>query len=87
MICATNRHQDITCQEYTEVKLPFLPYGESDLCNSYILKNPNYIDYFCINFPCHCVLNQVCSDTNLLDNVLLRKVVLRSKKIKDCKPI
>ena len=27
MICAINLCQDATCQEYTEVKPPFLPYG------------------------------------------------------------
>ena len=46
------------------------PYDEPDLCNDYILKDLDYIDRFCINFPCHCVLGQVDLDTNLLGNVL-----------------
>ena len=73
-------YQDATLQEYAEVKPPFLPYGEPDLCNDYILKDPDYIDRFCINFPCHCVLNQVDSDTDLLDDVILTKDVLRPTK-------
>ena len=76
MTRAVNLCQNATCHEYTKVKPPFLPYGEPDLSNDYILKNPDYIDRFCLNFPCHCVLDQVDSDTDLLDNVLLRKDVL-----------
>ena len=80
MIRAINLCQDATCQEYMELKPPFWPYGEPDLCNNYILKDPDCFDCFCINFPCHCVLNQVDLDTDLLDNVLLTKDVLRPTK-------
>ena len=76
MICAINRH----CQEYMEVKPPFLPHGEPDLYNGYILKDLVYIDRFCINFPFCCVLDQVDLDTDLLDNVVRRKDVLRPTK-------
>ena len=62
------------------MKPPCLPYGEPDLYSNYILKNPDFIDHFCINFPCHCVLNQVDSDTNLLDNMLLAKNILQPTK-------
>ena len=71
MIRAINRCQDASSREPTDAKQPFLPYGETDLCNDYILKDPNYIDRFCINFPFHCVLEQVLLDTTLLDNVVL----------------
>ena len=80
MICAINFCQDAAHQKYMEVKLPFLSYGEPDLCNNYILKDPVYIDYFLINFPYHCVLNQVDSDKYMLDNVVLRKDVLQPTK-------
>ena len=46
MICAINLCQDTTSQEYTEMKPPFLPYDEPDLCNYYILKDLVYIDRF-----------------------------------------
>ena len=59
---------------------PLLLYGEPDLYKNYILKDPDYSDYFCINFSCHCVLNQVDSDTNLLDNMFLTKDVLQPTK-------
>ena len=77
MICAINLRKDATCHESTKMKPPFLPYDEPDLCNNYILKDPEYIGRICINFPCHCVLDQVDSDTDLLDNALLMKDVLR----------
>ena len=80
MICAINRRRDATRQETTDVKQPFLPYGEPDLCNGYILKDPDYIDCFCTNFPSHCVLKQVPLDTNLLDNMVLWKEVVRPTK-------
>ena len=80
IICAINFYQDATRQEITKVKPPSLPYDKPAICNDYILKDPVYIDRFCINFLCNWVLNQVDSDTNLLDNKLLRKEVLRPTK-------
>ena len=76
MICAINLCQDVTLCRPTKIKAPFVPFDEPNLCNDYILRDLEYIDRFCINFPCHCVLNQVDLDTNLLDNVLLMKDVL-----------
>ena len=52
-------------------------FDEPNLCNNYILRDPEYNDRFCINFSCHCVLNQVNSSTDLLDNVLFTKVFIR----------
>ena len=63
-----------------EVKKPCLPYVEPDLCNGYILKGPEYIDRFRINFSYHCVLDQVHLDTNLIDNVVLRREVVQQTK-------
>ena len=46
-----------------------------------MFRDPENIDRFCINFPCHCVLNQVDSDTNLLDIVLLTEDIIQATKI------
>ena len=62
------------------MKQPFLPYGELDLCNGYILKDPDRIDNFSINFPCQCVLGRVTSDTDMLNNVVLWKEVVQQTK-------
>ena len=80
MIRTINLHQDATLRGSTKMKPLFLPFDEPNLCNDYILRDSEYIDHFCINFPCRCVLKQVDLDTNLLDNVLLTKDVLRSTK-------
>ena len=80
MIRAINLCQDATLRGSTKSKPPFLPFDEQNLCNDYILKDTEYIDRFCINFPCNCVLNQVDQDTDLLDNVFLTKVVLQPTK-------
>ena len=77
MVRAIDLYQDATRQEYMEVKPTFLPYGELDLYNNYMLKDLNYIDCFSNNFPCHFVLNQVDCDTNLLDNVNFTKNILQ----------
>ena len=50
MICVINLCQGVACQEYTKVKPPFLYYGEQDLYNNYILKDPDYIDRFVLTF-------------------------------------
>ena len=57
-----------------------MPYRELDLCKNYILKDLDYIDRFCINFFCHCVLEQVPQDTNLFDYVVLWKEVVQPTK-------
>ena len=80
MICAINRRQDASLYESTNMKPPFLPFDEPNLCNNFILMDLENIDRSCINFLCHCVLNQVNSDINLLDNMDLKKVVLRPTK-------
>ena len=76
MIRVINLCQDAALRESTKMKLPFLPFDEPILCNDYISRNQEYNDRFCINFPCHCGLNRVDSDTDLLDNVLLTKFIL-----------
>ena len=86
-MCTINLRQEVTCQKYAVVKPPFLPYGEPNLCNSYILKDPDCINCFCIYFSCHCVFNQDDLDTDLLEDVHLTKEFLQpTKKTKDCTP-
>ena len=80
MLCAINFRQDNTLRGSTKMKPPFLPFDKPNLCNDYILRDSEYIDRSCINFTCHCVLNQVNSDTDLLNNVILTKVALRPTK-------
>ena len=87
MICAINCRWDETCQEHIETKQHFLPYGEPNLYNDNILKDTDYIDYFGINFPYDCVLEPFPLDTNLLNNVVLWKEVMRqTKKIRSVDP-
>ena len=87
IICAISCPQDVIWQEPTDMKQPFFPYGKPDLCNDYILKDLDYINRFCINFPCHCDLEQVPLDTNLLNNVVLwKEVVQPTKKIRSVGP-
>jgi len=52
------------------MKPPFLPFDEPNLCNDYISMDPEY-SYQSV------FLNQTDSNIDLLDNVLLTKVVLR----------
>ena len=80
MFCAINACQDGTLCESTKMNPPFLPFDEPNLCNDYLMRDSEYIDCSCINFSCHCVLNQVDLGTNLLDNVILTKVALPSTK-------
>ena len=75
MICAINLCQDASLRESTKIKPSFLPFNELNLCNDYIFMDPEYSDHFC-----HCFLIQVDSNTNLLDNVLLMKVVIQLTK-------
>ena len=87
MICTINLCQIVTVCVSKKMKPLFLPFDEINLCNNYILRDPEYIDRFCISFPSHCVLNQVDSDTNLLDNVLLSKEGLTTnRKTKEYRP-
>ena len=81
-----NLCQDATLCESTK-KTSFLNFNETNLCNNHILKDSECIHRFCINFLCHCVLNQVDLDMNLLDNAILTKVVLRpTKRIRSVGP-
>ena len=87
ILCAINLCQDNTLRGSTKTKPPFLPYDEPNLCNDYLLRDSEYIDCSCINFSCYGVLNQVDSNMDLLNNVILTKVALQSTtKTKECRP-
>ena len=69
-------HAIIYCQNTslrgpTKMKLSFLSFNEQNLCNNYIFMDPEDNDRLCF-------LNQVDLNTNLLDNMLLTKVVVQS---------
>ena len=51
---------------------PFLPFDEPNLWNDFIFMGLEYSDHFC-----HCFLNQVDSNTDLLDNGLLTKIIVQ----------
>ena len=69
MICAINLCQDATLCESTRMKPSFLPFDAANLCNDCIFMDQKYNGQLCF-------LNQVDSNTDLLDNVLLTKVVI-----------
>ena len=69
MIRAIHCHQVAEHLESVEVSQLILPYDEPDLCNDYISRDPDYIDRFSTNFPRHCVLGHVLSDSNPLDEL------------------
>ena len=69
MICAIDCHQFAGHLESIEVSQHILPYDELDLYNDYISKEPDYINLFSINFPCHCVLGHVLSDSDPLNDL------------------
>ena len=50
MLHGFNLCQDNALCGYTEMKPPFLPFDEPNLCNDYLLMDTEYIDRYCINF-------------------------------------
>ena len=69
MIRAIHRRQVTKHLDLSDLSQHILPYDEPDLYNDFITKEPDYKDHFYINFPCHCVLGNVLSDSDLLDNL------------------
>ena len=58
----------------------FLPFDEPNLFNDYIFMNPEYNDRLCF-------LDQVDSNTDVLDNMILQQVVMQPiKETKECRP-
>ena len=77
MLCSLNYHQDITVRGYTKLKSSLLPFEELNMGNDNLSMNSNFGDRSNINFPIHYALNQVDSNTNMLDKVILTELVLQ----------
>ena len=58
-----------------------------DVGNNHLSTDSGYDNHSCIIFPFHCTLNQVDLSTNLLDKVILIKIVIRlTEKLKSVGP-
>ena len=57
----------------TSMVLPFLSFIDPSLCSDYIFMDAEYNDRLCF-------LNQVDSNIDLLDNVILQQVVIQRTK-------
>ena len=80
MLCSLNHCQDITVRRYKKLKSSLLPLDELNMGNDDLSMNSEYDNSSNIKFPLHHALNQVDSNTNLLDKVILTEVVLRPTK-------
>ena len=70
---------DIICQS-TRFKPSLLHFNEFNMNNNHLSTNSTYSDHSVINFPFQFTPNHVDSTTNLLDEMVLTKVVTRSTK-------
>ena len=80
MLCSLNHCQDITVQKDTKLKSSLLPFEELNMGNGDLSTNLEYDNRSNINFPLHHALNQDDSNTNLLDGVILTKIVLQQTR-------
>ena len=78
MLCAISCCEN--CQGVSDNDQYVLSYKEIDLCNDYISMEQGSADRFSINFPGHCALGHVLSDTNPLNEVDSWKEVVRPTK-------
>ena len=62
------------------LKSTIIEYDEPDLCNDYISKDLDHVDRFSLNFPRHCVLGHVHSDSDPLNDLGSWKEVVRPTK-------
>ena len=67
---ALNHCQDITVRGSTKLKSSFLPFEELNMGNNHLSTNSECDNRSSINFPLQHVLNQVDSNTDLLDKVV-----------------
>ena len=80
MLRALNFCQDIALFGSAKLKPSLLPFEKFDIGNHHLSTDSGYDNHSCINFPFHRTLNQVDSNTDLLDKVILTEVVLRQTK-------
>ena len=76
MLRALNHRQNITVRTSTRLKSSLLPFEELNMDTDDLSTNSEYNNCSSVNFPCHHALRQVDSNTDLLDKVILTKVVL-----------
>ena len=77
ILCSLNHCQDIKVRENKKLESSLLPFEELNMGNSDLSTNSEYDNRFNNNFPIHHALNQVDSNTDLLDKMILTEVVLR----------
>ena len=70
MLCSLKHCQDITVRKNTKLKASLLPYEEINIGIDHLSTNSEYNNRSSINFPLHHALNQVNSNTDLLDRVI-----------------
>ena len=81
MIQAISRCKDAERRKIIGATQLLLPPEETDLCNNFISKEPDYFDPISINFPRHRVFGHVHSDSDPLDDVdSWKEVVQQTKK-------
>ena len=69
MIRALHRRQVREHLHFSNLSQHILPYDEPNLYNDFITKDINHTGRFIINFPRHCVLGHVLSDSDPLDTL------------------
>ena len=74
---ALNLRQDVTLRGPTNLKSPLLPFDELNMGNNHLSTDSGYNNHSCINFLFHRTLNQGDLSTDLLDKVILTKIVPR----------
>ena len=77
MLKATIRCQDDIICRSTRSKSSLLYFDKLDIDNNHLLIDSEHNDHSVPNFPLQFAPNQVDSTTDLLDNVVLTKVVIR----------
>ena len=80
MLCSLNHRQDVIVRENIKLKLSLLPFEELNLGKGDLPTDSEYDNRSSINFPLYRALNQVDSNTNLVDKMILTEVVLRPTK-------
>ena len=80
ILCSLNYFQDITVCGNTKLKSSFLPFEELKMGDNDLSTKLEYDNRSNTNFPLQHALDQVDSNTDLLDKVILTKVVLQPTK-------
>ena len=80
MLHSINHRQDSTVCEIIILKSAVLPFDKLNMGNIDLSTNSIYYNHSNTNFPLHNTLNQVDSNTDLIDEVILTEVVLRPTK-------